>query len=61
MLHNGVLVHLNQEIYGNTPHAGLASYAGVKPRGPLALRHHHCPHRMLPDAHSAAIRIAAIS
>ena len=45
MLHNGVLVHLNQEIYGNTPHAGLASYAGVKPRGPLALGAHHCPVR----------------
>jgi hypothetical protein len=34
MLHNGVLVHLNQEIYGNTPHAGLASYAGAR-RPPL--------------------------
>jgi hypothetical protein len=45
MLHNGVLVHLNQEIYGNTPHAGLASYAGVKPRGPLALGAHQCPVR----------------
>jgi hypothetical protein len=45
LLHNGVLVHLNQEIYGNTPHAGFASYAGVKPRGPLALGAHHCPVR----------------
>jgi hypothetical protein len=45
MLHNGVLVHLNQEIYGNTPHGGLASYTGVKPRDSLALGAHHCPVR----------------
>jgi hypothetical protein len=45
MLHNGVLVHHNQEIYGHTPHAGLASYEGIKPRGPLAFGAHHCPVR----------------
>lgn len=45
MFHNGVLVHLNQEIYGNTPHAGLASYDGVPAQGPLALGAHHCPVR----------------
>lgn len=45
MLHNGVLVHHNQEIYGHTPHAGLASYDGVPAKGPLALGAHHCPVR----------------
>lgn len=45
MFHNGVLVHLNQEIYGNTPHAALASYEGVPAKGPLALGAHHCPVR----------------
>jgi hypothetical protein len=43
MLHNGLLVHHNQEIYGHTPHCGLASYASIKPRGPIALGGHHCP------------------
>jgi hypothetical protein len=45
MLHNGVLVHLNQEIYGNSPHAGLASYDGLKPKAPLSFGAHHCPVR----------------
>jgi hypothetical protein len=45
MLHNGILVHLNQEIYGHTPHAGLANYDAVPPRGPIALGAHHCPVR----------------
>jgi hypothetical protein len=45
MLHNGVLVHNNQEIYGNTPHGGLASYDGVPAQGPLAFGAHHCPVR----------------
>ncbi len=46
MLHNGVLVHHNQEIYGHTPHAGLAAWP-EKPitQGPIALGAHHCPVR----------------
>ena len=45
MLHNGVLVHLNQEVYGDTPHAGLASYKGAKSRGPISLMGHNEPVR----------------
>jgi len=45
MLHNGVLVHNNQEIYGHTPHLHLASYDGIKPTGPIAFGAHHCPVR----------------
>ena len=45
MLHNGVLVHLNQEIYGHSPHAGLANYEKLKSPGPLAFGAHHCPVR----------------
>ncbi len=43
MFHNGVLVHLNQEIHGHSPHAGLADYKRIGPRGPIALMAHHCP------------------
>ena len=35
MHHNGVLVHLNQEVYGDTPHGGLASYKNPKEKGPI--------------------------
>ena len=45
MLHNGVLAHLNQEVYGSTPHRALASYQGVKPTGPISLMGHHEPVR----------------
>ena len=45
MLHNGVLVHHNQEIYGHTPHCGLASYDSVPPKGPISFGAHHCPIR----------------
>jgi hypothetical protein len=45
MLHNGVLVHTNQEIYGNTPHGGLASYDQIPATGPLAFGAHGCPVR----------------
>jgi hypothetical protein len=45
MLHNGLLVHHNQEIYGHTPHCRLASYRSIQPRGPIALGAHHCPVR----------------
>lgn len=43
MFFNGLLVHLNQEIYGNTPHRGLASYTTQATQGPIALMGHHCP------------------
>jgi hypothetical protein len=43
VLHNGVLVHHNQEIYGGTPHSGVGSYDGLLPKGPLSLMGHHNP------------------
>lgn len=43
MLHNGVLVHWNQEIFGHTPHNGLASYATIQAKGPLSFGAHRCP------------------
>jgi hypothetical protein len=45
MFHNGLLVHHNQEIYGNSPHAQLASYKPVKAKAPLCFGAHHCPVR----------------
>ena len=45
MFHNGVLVHLNQEIYGTTPHSGLATYDGIPAKGPVAFGAHGCPVR----------------
>ena len=46
MLHNGVLVHHEQEIYGPTGHRTLPPPLAVgKARGPLALGAHHCPVR----------------
>jgi len=45
VLHNGVLVHHYQEIYGGSPHAELANYDGVKCPGPLEFGAHHCPVR----------------
>lgn len=46
MLHNGVLVHHAQEIYGVTGHRTLPKPLTIgKTRGPLALGAHHCPVR----------------
>ena len=45
MFHNGLLVHHNQEIYGDSPHSRLASYRSVKSKGPLSFGAHHCPVR----------------
>jgi hypothetical protein len=45
MLFNGVVVHLDQEIYGTTRHAELPSYDGVKEKGPLVLLGHNNPVR----------------
>jgi hypothetical protein len=43
MLHNGVLVHLNEEIRGETGHRVLPAYRQQISRGPLALAGHKCP------------------
>jgi hypothetical protein len=43
LLHNGVLMHHNQEVYGNTGHGMVGSYAGLKPTGPITLLAHHNP------------------
>lgn len=43
VLHNGLLVQYNQEVYGNTHHLELGSYDAVPAKGPLVLAGHHCP------------------
>jgi len=45
MLHNGVLVHLNQEIYGETGHRILPEYKKKATQGPVMLYGHSCPVR----------------
>jgi hypothetical protein len=46
MLHNGVLVHHNQEIYGPTGHRILAKYdKPIEPKQPLSLSAHNNPVR----------------
>jgi hypothetical protein len=45
MFHNGILVHLNQEIYGETGHRVLPGHRNHKPTGPLILAGHDCPVR----------------
>lgn len=45
MLHNGLLVHLNQEIYGETGHRVLPEYRHKVSTGPLLLSGHDCPVR----------------
>ena len=46
MLHNGVLVHHNQEIYGPTGHRILAKYdKPIEPKRPLVLSGHNNPVR----------------
>ena len=46
VLHNGLLVLHNQEIYGVTGHAALpAPYPPGRTRGPLSLSGHNCPVR----------------
>lgn len=45
MHHNGVLVHLNQEIYGTTPHKRVPGPHKNITAGPLALGGHDCPVR----------------
>lgn len=45
MLHNGVLVHLNEEVRGETGHQILPQYKRALSRGPLTLSGHDCPVR----------------
>jgi hypothetical protein len=46
MLHNGVLVHHNQEIYGPTNHRILSTYdKPIAPKRPLTLAGHNNPVR----------------
>jgi hypothetical protein len=45
VLHNGVLVQLNQEIYGETNHRILPEYKQQLTQGPIVLGGHHCPVR----------------
>jgi len=45
MYHNGVLVHLNDEIHGETGHRILPAYTQKVSTGPLRLSGHDCPVR----------------
>jgi hypothetical protein len=45
MHHNGILVHLNQEIYGETGHRVLPGHRNRKSAGPLIFAGHDCPVR----------------
>lgn len=46
VLHNGILVHHNQEIYGRTTHRRLPPPVGaIEPRQPLSLMSHNNPVR----------------
>ena len=45
MLHNGVLVHLNQEIFGETGHKVVPGHSRKWSEGPLMLAGHDCPVR----------------
>jgi hypothetical protein len=45
MLHNGVLVHLNEVIHGETGHQILPEYKQKVSSGPIVLAGHHCPVR----------------
>jgi hypothetical protein len=45
LFHNGVLVHLNEEIHGETGHRIVAQYKQKISKGPLRFAGHHCPVR----------------
>jgi hypothetical protein len=45
LLHNGVLVQLDTEIYGETGHRIIPEYKAQTSKGPLALAGHFCPVR----------------
>jgi hypothetical protein len=42
-LQNGVLIHLNQEIYGETRHRVPPAYNKTDSTGPISLPSHYCP------------------
>ena len=43
MWHNGVLVHLNEPIHGETGHRIQPAYNKKVSQGPLVLSGHNCP------------------
>jgi hypothetical protein len=45
VFHNGILVHLNQEIYGEVAHHALPGHTEKISAGPLVLGGHGCPVR----------------
>jgi hypothetical protein len=45
MFHNGVLVHRNEKIHGETRHRALPEYRRKVSNGPLVLLGHNCPVR----------------
>ena len=45
MFHNGLLVHLNEEIHGETGHRIIPEFKKKVSRGPVQLSGHHCPVR----------------
>jgi hypothetical protein len=45
MLHNGVLVHLDEVIHGETQHRALPEYGRKVSTGPIILHGHNCPVR----------------
>ena len=45
LLHNGLLVHLNEEIHGQTGHRIVPEYKQQRRQGPLVLGGHGCPVR----------------
>jgi hypothetical protein len=45
LFHNGVLVHLNAQVYGATGHKILPAYKSKVTRGPITLGGHGCPVR----------------
>lgn len=45
-LQNGVLIHLNQEIYGETRHRIFPAYHKTDSVGPISLPSHYCPVRL---------------
>jgi hypothetical protein len=45
-LQNGVLIHLNQEIYGETRHRVAPAYNKTNSVGPISLPAHYCPVRL---------------
>ena len=45
LLHNGVLMHLNEVIHGETGHRIVPAYTRKVSKGPLVLSGHDCPVR----------------